>query len=341
VTAPPTCWVLTDGRASMRNQCLGLAEAAGLEAEARTVKPRAPWRWLPAGSWPFPFAALGAGSDRLRPPWPDVLIAAGRRTVPFSLAIRNASGGATFTVQIESPGGVPPSRFDLVVPPRHDGLSGPNVVPTRGAIHRITPKVLAEAAEQWGPRLAHLPKPRVAVLLGGPNRYYRMTGAAVARLADGLERVAEAGAGIVITPSRRTPAEAVDLLRRRLGDRAGIWDGSGENPYRGYLAVADFLVVTCDSVLMASEAAATGKPVYVAALDGEGGKFERFHRMLAEEGVTRPFTGALETWTYAPLDDAAAVAAALTARLELRGLPARGTGSPSPSRPERSARCPS
>lgn len=338
---PPTCWVLTDGRASMRNQCLGLAEAAGLAAEAKTVKPRAPWRWLPAGRWPFPFAAPGAGSDRLAPPWPDVLIAAGRRTVPFSLAVRRASGGATFTVQIESPGGVDSRRFDLVVPPRHDGLSGPNVVPTRGAIHRVTPERLAEAAAQWGPRLAHLRRPLLAVLLGGPNRYYRMTEAAVARLADGLERAAEAGAGIVVTPSRRTPPEAVDRLRRRLGERAEVWDGSGENPYLGYLALADFLVVTCDSVLMASEAAATGRPVYVAALEGEGGKFARFHRMLAEEGVTRPFDGRLETWRYAPLDDAATVAAVLRARLESRGLPARGPGSPSPSRPERSARCPS
>lgn len=319
MSVAPICWVLTDGRASMRNQCLGLAEAAGLMPEVRTVRPRAPWRWLPAGAWPFPFAALGPDSDPLTPPWPDVLIAAGRRTVPFSLAVRKASGGRCFTVQIESPG-VAPGRFDLVVPPRHDALSGPNVVPTRGAINRVTPERLAEAAAHFGPRFAHLPRPLVAVLVGGSNRHYRMTEAAAGRLADGLVQAAEAGAGIVLTASRRTGAEALAVLKDRLAGRAEIWDGSGENPYYGYLALADFLVVTCDSVLMVSEAATTGKPVYVAALEGEGGKFARFHRLLAEEGVTRPFDGRLEPWACAPLADAAAVAAVLAERLESRGL---------------------
>lgn len=320
----PTCWVLTDGRASMRNQCLGLAEAAGLTAEMKTIRPRLPWRRLPAFLWPGPFAAAGPGSDPLVPPWPDVLIAAGHAIAPLALAVRRASGVATFTVQVEDPG-MNPQKFDLVVPPRHDGLSGPNVVATRGAMHRITAARLAEAERHFKGKFEPLARPLVAVLVGGPNRHYRMTDAVVARLADDLVRVAEGGAGIVLTASRRTPAAAVAHLRERLEGRAEIWDGTGENPYLGYLALADHLVVTCDSVLMVSEAAATGRPVHVVALEGTGGKFARFHHMLAEDGITRPFApgpdGFLATWTYPPLDDAAAVARVLRERLDSRRLP--------------------
>jgi mitochondrial fission protein ELM1 len=320
----PTCWVLTDGRASMRNQCLGLAEAAGLTVALKTVQPRLPWRRLPPLLWPGPFASAGPGSDPLAPPWPDVLIAAGHAMAPLAVGVRRASNGMTFTVQVEDPG-MDPRKFDLVVPPRHDGLSGPNVVTTRGAMHRVTAARLVEAGRHFEKRFAHLPRPLVAVLVGGPNRYYRMTDAVVERLADGLVRVGKKGAGIVLTASRRTPEAAVATLRERLKGLAEIWDGTGENPYLGYLALADHLVVTCDSVLMVSEAAATGRPVHVAALDGDGGKFVRFHRLLAEDGITRPFApgpdGVLATWTYAPLDDAAVVARVLRERLDSRRLP--------------------
>jgi len=327
----PTCWVLTDGRASMRNQCLGLAEAAGLAAQMKTVRPRLPWRRLPAFLWPGPFAAAGPGSDPLVPPWPEVVIAAGHAMAPLGLAVRRASGGATFAVQVEDPG-MDPRKFDLVVPPRHDGLRGPNVVATRGAMHRVTAARLAEAAGHFEKRFAHLPRPLVAVLVGGPNRYYRMTDAVVERLAEGLARVAEGGAGIVLTASRRTPESALAILQARLDGLAEIWDGTGENPYLGYLALADHLVVTCDSVLMVSEAAATGRPVHVVALEGPGGKFARFHRQLAEDGITRPFApapdGSLATWSYPPLDDAAVVARVLRERLDSRRL--RSGGKPPP-----------
>lgn len=315
------CWVLTDGRASMENQCLGLAEALEVAAEPRRVHPRAPWKFLPPGLWPVPFRALGADSDPLDPPWPDLLIAAGRRTVALSVAVRRASGGRTFTVQIERPE-VPSERFDLVVPPRHDRLSGPNVVPTVGAIHRITPERLAEAAAHFGPRFAHLPRPLVAVLVGGTNRRYRMTPKVMDGLCDGLARLAGQGCGIVVTASRRTGPQAEAVLRTRLAALPGaeLWDGTGENPYRGYLALADHIVVTCDSVAMASEAAATGKPVHVVRLEGDGGKFERFHAHLRELGITRPFTGELAEWHYEPLDDAATVAAVVRRALISRGV---------------------
>ncbi len=314
-----TCWVVTDGKPGMENQCVGLAEAMGLVPVVKRVRLRAPWKQLsPAvlrwgNAW-----ANAAGSDPIAPPWPDVLIATGRQSVASSLAVRRAHP-ATFRVQIQDPG-IPPSRFDLVVVPRHDRLRGPNVLVTRGALHRVTPAVTAAAAARLGPRWAHLPRPLVAVLVGGNNGAYTMTAAAAAQLGDNLARLArESGAGLLVTPSRRTGAANEAILRDCLaGLPAEIWDGSGENPYFAYLGLADAIVATPDSVNMVCEAATTGKPLYIADLPGGSRKFDAFHHGLRQDGVTRPFAGRLEHWTYAPLADTAAAAAEAWARINAR-----------------------
>jgi mitochondrial fission protein ELM1 len=318
-SARPSCWVVTDGKAGMENQCVGLAQALGLEPVVKRVRLRAPWRQL------SPFLrignrfAAGPDGDPVGPPWPDLLIATGRSSIAPSLAARKLSRGRTFTVQIQDPQ-ISPANFDLVVVPRHDRLRGPNVVATRGALHHVTPAKLAAAAERFGPALAHLPRPRVAVLVGGDNGVYRMTPAIAATLADRLaELCTRHGAGLMVTPSRRTGAENEAALRERLaGLPAVVWNMEGENPYFGYLGLADHVVVTCDSVSMASEAASTGKPVYVVDLEGGSAKFRAFHADLRADGITRPFAGELASWGYEPLDDTRLVAEEIRRRLAAR-----------------------
>jgi mitochondrial fission protein ELM1 len=150
-----------------------------------------------------------------------------------------------------------------------------------------------------------LPRPIVTVLLGGSNDVYRLTADVMQTVAPRIAGAARRlNAGLLVTPSRRTGAESVEVLRAHLqGLPHVIWDGTGDNPYFGFLAAADFIVVTCDSVNMVSEACATGKPVYVAELPGGSEKFRRFHALLRQDGMTRAFDGALEPYTYAPLDD--------------------------------------
>jgi hypothetical protein len=155
-----------------------------------------------------------------------------------------------------------------------------------------------------------------AVLIGGDNRVYRLTPSRFSALADELAALAAAGIGLAITPSRRTGSAQMALLKARLaGLPAYVWDGTGDNPYFGFLGLADAVIVTADSVNMVSEAAATGKPVHVVALDGGSAKFARFHRAMAEAGITRPFRGTIETWSYRPLAEAARAGALIRARL--------------------------
>ncbi len=309
--------MLSDGKPGMENQCLGLAEALGMEAELKRIKPRFPWRILPPQLWFSPLSAPGPMGDAVAPPWPDLLIATGRPTVALSVAIRNASRGRTFTVQIQNPT-VNLRQFDLVVTPVHDRLEGDNVISTTGALHRVTAERLALEAERFRNRLRHLPRPLVAVLIGGPNKQYRMGRKTVERLADGLARLALVHkAGLMVTPSRRTGARNEALIRDKLaGLPAEIWDGAGDNPYFGYLGLADAVVVTGDSVSMVSEACATGKPVYVFDLDGGSRKFRSFHADLRAKGITRPFTGELSDWTYEPLDDMRRVADEILRRMK-------------------------
>jgi hypothetical protein len=320
---PDACWIMTDGRAGMEVQCLGLAEALGFEPRIKRIQVSRPWRWLPPRLIPDPLGAVnprGAPQgDPLTPPWPELLIASGRQTVGPSMAIRRASGGRTFTVQIQNPV-VDAAAFDVVVAPRHDRLTGANVIETLGGLNRVTEARLSAAAVKFGPAFAHLPRPLIAVVLGGDNRVYRFTPAIARRLGADLARLCRSeGAGLLVTASRRTGPATLALLRDALdGCAAEIWDGQGDNPYLGYLALADALVVTGDSVNMVSEAATTGKPVHVVALAGGSAKFTRFHQALQEAGATRPFTGRLEPWSYPPLRDTETAAAEIRRRLAAR-----------------------
>jgi mitochondrial fission protein ELM1 len=161
--------------------------------------------------------------------------------------------------------------------------------------------------------------------VGGDNAVYRLGPAEARDLGRRLAALAEAGAGLAVTPSRRTGAANEQILQDALaGAAAVVWDGRGPNPYFGYLGLADAIVATCDSVSMISEAASTGKPVYVFDLPGGSAKFRAFHDGLRADGITRPFTGALETWSYTPPDDTAAVAAEVRRRLGLNSLPNSG-----------------
>ncbi len=309
MTTPASCWTLTEGAAGMESQVRGLTEALGLAPLARRVRVRPPWDWLPGRLWPWPLKAPTADSDPLRPPWPDLVISCGNVAARLAVAVAQASGGRTRLIHIQNPK-LPLAWFDVIVAPRHDGLTGANVIVTKAAIHPVTGEKLAAAADEWRQTFAHLPRPLVGVLIGGANRRHRFTPAIASELAARLAALSHKhGAGLVVTPSRRTGPANERVLRKGLARiPAVIWDGTGANPYLGLLALVDVIVVTEDSVSMTSEACATGKPVYVVPLPGRSRRIGAFHAMLQADGITRVFDGTLSHWTYPPLDDAKEVA---------------------------------
>ena len=323
-TGQKTCWVVTDGRIGMENQALGLAEAVGLPVTLKRIEPRKKWAWLPAKAWPVmakglkdPLKSVGTPGDEIEAPWPDLLIGTGRYSIFYSIAIKELSDGQTFTVQTQDPR-VHCRFFDLVVPPTHDLYTGPNVVPILGAPHRVTDSKLKAEAERISPSIAHLPRPLVAVLIGGKSSAYSLPQSRMEQICEDLAALCNRhGAGLMVTASRRTGDKNREILKQRLSDLPAVyWDGTGLNPYFGYLGLADHICVTGDSTNMVTEAAATGKPVHILELPGGNAKFRRFHRDMEDYGATRKFTGSLEPWTYTPLDETRRIAAIIRQEID-------------------------
>lgn len=318
-----TCWVVTAGVVGMENQCLGLAEALGYAPVVKRIKLRAPWKQLA----PFLRCGLGAAfssdGDPIKPPFPDLMIASGRAGAMACLYARRASGKdgrkKTFTVYIQNPV-IDPSRFDLVAVPRHDGLLGDNVITTRGSLHRVTRERMAAEAKRFAPVFDPLPGPFIAAVIGGSNSVYRLMPDDMARIgAEIAAAVGETGGSLLVTASRRTGEANRELLEKALqGVPHYFWDGQGDNPYYAMLGAADAILVTADSVNMASEACSTGKPVYIVPLMGGSEKFRRFHQTLRDDGLTRPFEGKIEKWSPVPLNDVQLVAERVRRLMESR-----------------------
>ena len=307
--------ILSEPYAGLQAQAVGLAERAGLEPALRPLRPRGLWSHLPARFWPDPATVLAFATE---PPLPGLIIGCGGVAAALGAQLRTRGHQV---VQVQNPR-MDPRKFDLVVVNAHDGLTGANVIVTRTALHRITPTRLAQARARWERVFAALPRPLVSVLVGGSNGRFRLDSTTATALAHQLAGMMRAEHwGLALTPSRRTAPSVMAAMRAVLEPLgAWIWNGVGDNPYEGLLACADAIVVTGDSVSMISEAAATEVPVLIAPLPGRSRRIAAFTAGLLAAGRVRLYSGALDCWPTARLDDTDLAASALRDRL---GCPPR------------------
>lgn len=324
-------WVVTDGRAGNEKPAQALAQgvAEAVDASARVelkrITPRAPFRVAPASVWAavppraggWPFSGLTDRGAALAPPYPDLVIGAGRKSAPIVAALRALGRGRVTAAQVLAPQ-MPLRRFDVVIAPAHDRLNAPNVVRTVGSLSRAVGAAPVDAVED--PRLAMIPRPRLTVLIGGPSGAAKASSEDLERWIRALSAAASAGIGVGATPSRRTPAAWTARLRAELTPLGGwVWDGTEPNPFVELVRGADALAVTADSVNMASEACAEGRPVFILPVARLSSKLVRFHEALSAGGHAQPMPDGMtpETLQAAParpLDDLArAVAAVLQA----------------------------
>lgn len=307
--APPTglaLRILSDGRAGHEAQTLGVAEALAATPDLRRLASSGLFGLMAPFGPPDPRDAAA-----LSTPYPDIALAAGRRTVPALRWLKRVSGGRVFTVYLNRPA-TGTSTADLIVAPRHDGFTGANVFNPVTPANRLTPEILAATRAAPDPRVADLPGRRVALLIGGDSKHFRFTDSDAANLSATVRGIFDQGASVMATVSRRTPASLRAALATALDEGPGfLWNGSGPNPYFSMLAVADAILVTADSVNMASEAATTGAPVHVYWPRGGHPRLAAFHAGLAETGASRTWRGALESWSYPPVNATPAIAAAI------------------------------
>jgi mitochondrial fission protein ELM1 len=235
--------------------------------------------------------------------------------------IKNRSGA--LLVQIMDPGPGGRDEFDLIAVPNHDGKApqGGNVLRITGAPHRVTPERLAAEAEKWRERFAHLPRPWIGLIVGGATRQRPFPPAMAAELGRRAAALAAArGGSVLVTTSRRTGAESEQALLASIPEPRFVhrWGAEGENPYFGFLSLADFLVVTGESMSMCCEACAAPAPVFIHAPEGwVVPKHARLHAELYASGLARPLAEGLtlEGGGHPPLNAARDIAAAIRARL--------------------------
>jgi mitochondrial fission protein ELM1 len=338
MTAGPSIWTVADGRAGILNQPKALAaalaepERAAKLAHIKSTTHRAsPVILQPEGLqlnlrpdlWPAPVSALPPDQrDLLGPPWPDVWIAAGRRSIPYSRIAKQSSEGKTLVVQIQNPK-VLLSLFDLVIPPEHDRLKGPNVFPIVGPPVWFSSERIAEAHGRFG-ALLRPPGQKVLVSLGGESKTHTFTQDNAAAIEASLLRLAS-NRRYWITVSRRTPQHARVRFRKLAADLEGIfWESEerdGPNPYVAFLSLCDAALVTQDSANMIADPAFFGKPVHLLKLDGQSDRFERLYQSFIEYGAAKWFEGSIGQWAYPPLREAGRAADEIV-RLMLERHPA-------------------
>ena len=331
--APPDerIWVLDDPRAGPVADAIGIAERLG-----------APFRRIPlAWNWLAPAVGLvgrgsllglarasrnglaGVPSAQAVRPGPALVISAGHRAAAVSLWLQERCGSRVTHCMRPGIGGLrgyPP--FDLVVISQHDRpRTAANVLPVLGTLHRISPLVLRQAETAWRERLSHLPHPRVVLLVGGPLHGHDLVPAAAHRLGTMVSLLTAERRGTVLAmTSRHTGSEATDALAAGLGHAMHVlyrWGEPGGNPYLGFLASADVIVVTADSMAMISEACVTTAPVFVALPELASARHRRLIATLHGAGHLRLFARDLSGWPRVRLDEAERVAAEVRRRFAL------------------------
>ena len=309
-------WGLVDDRTGHTGQVLGVITKLGLPYTLKRLEynglARLPTRLLGASMAHVDKAA----SAPLLPPYPSLVIAAGRRTVPVLRAIKRASP-STRTIYLMWP--EVQADIDLIVVPEHDAKpTADHIITTLAPLHAVTAEALAGARAAWAPQLAHLARPYIGLCLGGSTKKGEYS---MAEWREVIQRTQAlvGGGSLLVTTSRRTPPEAIDLCAAMLQSPHLLhrWDRSKDNPYLGILALADAIVVTGDSLSMCAEATTTGKPVFIFESSNVAPpKHHALHEALYARGLARPLNNMAQLgWTPpAPLDDVGNVAREIRAR---------------------------
>ncbi len=317
--AGPSIWVVSDGRAGIERQALSLARALGetdrwsqlhhIRSDAHRAEPirLTPGGWqlpLPPNAWPDALGSLPRSQrDLLQAPWPDVWIATGRRSIPFSRRVKAWSGGKTLVIQTQDPR-TDLAPYDLVIPPEHDGLSGANVFPILGPPTYFAPEDVEDAHLRFGDLSAQSGK-KLLVSIGGDSNTHKMTPEKITEIVDALRKLAHDGLRLWITVSRRTPEAARAGIRTLAGDiGATFWESEavdGPNPYLAFLSMCDAALVTEDSANMLADPAYFGIPTHLIKLEGSSPRFDKLHAGFIERGNAKWFDGKVEFWSCKPI----------------------------------------
>ena len=304
--------LLTEGMHGMISQVEGLAKALDLEFTHHKVELNSFWKLLPPKFTPISQNVFKKiHSDAF-----DVIISCGRKSVIPSIFLKKNSKKKVMNIHIQDPK-VNLDNFNYVIAPEHDGLIGQNVFSTKGAIHYLTKEEINNHSNYLKDRL-QTKKEYFLLILGGPTKHYDYSGKNILNILNLFNDLVEKNKlqGIVI-PSMRTPKNVIELSKNKLGENSLVIDTVDKKAYLSALSLAKYISVTCDSTSMISEAALTGKPIYVADIPPKKNDYriKKFREIFDQLNIIKKLDVKLETWHYESLDETSRIAKKIKNRL--------------------------
>ena len=298
--------LLTEGMHGMISQVEGLAKALDIDFTHHKVELNHLWKFIPPNLSPVSqnvFKKIDHDDF-------DVIISCGRKSVIPSIHLKNTANKKVFNIHIQDPK-IDLNHFDFIVAPEHDAIQGQNVISTKGAIHYLTENEISENKDYLNSFLKKDDRKIWTLILGGPTKYYDYSTKNMKHIFTSLYKLLKKhDFQLVVVPSMRTPINTIHYAREFFGDNHTIIMDVDKKAYLSALALSENIIVTCDSSSMISEAALTGKPIYIASIlpRKNDKRFQSFRNLFRELNITRNLGEEVENWTYEKLDETNRVA---------------------------------
>ena len=297
--------LLTEGMHGMISQVEGLAKALDIDFTHHKVELNSFWKLIPPKLTPvsnFTFNSIDSTDF-------DIIISCGRKSVIPSIYLKKNSKKKVYNIHIQDPK-VDLKNFDFIVAPEHDGLTGENVILSKGSVHYFTNEEIINNHDYLSSRL-NKQKEYLTLILGGPNKYYDYNDQNLTKVFDRIKNILEKNnLQAIIIPSMRTPKKTIELSNNYFGKDNLVINDIDKKAYLSGLSLAKYIVVTCDSTSMISEAALTGKPIYIAEIPAKINdyRFRRFRELFSNLNIIKILDEKVEIWKYKTLDEANRIA---------------------------------
>ena len=307
--------LLTQGMHGMISQVEGMAKALNTEFSHKIVRLGFPWNLIPPKFTPISDIVLKDKIYLTENENPDLIISCGRKSVIPSILLKKKNK-KIFSIHIQDPK-VNLENFDAIIVPQHDNLIGGNVFNSKGAIHYITESEINKAKPYLIDKIKS--KNVVSLILGGPNKYYSFDKDQLINIFNEIKsNFISKGYVAIVIPSIRTPKEIIDLAIKEFSADSYVVNSVDKQAYLSAFALAAYIVVTCDSTSMISEAATSGKPIFVAHMKPkrDNYRFKKFFQLFKKLGIIKDLGEKVESWTYTKLNEAERIAAIINSKIK-------------------------
>ena len=307
--------LLTQGMHGMISQVEGLAKALDIDFTHHKVELNHFWKLIPPNLSPISQSVF----KKINHDDFDVIISCGRKSVIPSIHLKNTANKKVFNIHIQDPK-VNLNHFDFIVAPEHDAIEGENVISTKGAIHYLTENEISENKDYLNSFIKKDERKIWALIMGGPTKYYDYSTKNMKHIFTALYKLLKKhNFQLVVIPSMRTPINTIHYAREFFGENHTVIEDVDKKAYLSVLAIAENIVVTCDSSSMISEAALTGKSIYIASIlpKKNDKRFQRFRNLFRELNIIRNLGEEVEIWSYEKLDETNRVANIIKQKINL------------------------